>query len=35
MNTTSFQGSNYSHFQQTQILGTSGLKILDGEDLSK
>jgi len=30
MNTTSFQGSNYSHFQQTQVLGTSGLKILDG-----
>lgn len=34
MNTTSLQGTTYNHFQQTQVLGQSGLKILDGEDLS-
>ena len=30
MNTTSFQSSNYSHSQQTQIQGQSGLKIMAG-----
>lgn len=34
MRNTGFQTSNYSHAQQTQILGTSGLKIFAGEDLS-
>jgi hypothetical protein len=34
MNTTSFQTNHYSHLQQTQIQGQSGLKILTGEDLS-
>lgn len=34
MNTTSFQTNHYSHLQQTQIQGQSGLKILAGEDLS-
>jgi len=29
MNSTSFQGSNYNHFQQMQVLGTSRLKIQD------
>lgn len=34
MNTTSFQSTGYNHAQQTQVLGTSGLKILGGEDLT-
>jgi hypothetical protein len=34
MNTTSFQSTGYNHFQQRQILGSSGLKILEGEDLT-
>lgn len=34
MNTTSFQATGYNHAQQTQVLGTSGLKILGGEDLT-
>lgn len=34
MNTTSFQTNQYNHTHQTQIHGTSGLKILGGEDLS-
>jgi hypothetical protein len=35
MNTTSsFQSTGYNHAQQTQILGTSGLKIFGGEDLT-
>ncbi len=35
MNTTSFQSSVYNHSLQSQIYGQSGLKIFDGEDLSK
>ena len=35
MNTTSsFQSTGYNHAQQTQILGTSGLKILGGDNLT-
>lgn len=34
MNTTSFQSTSYNHTQQAKILGTSGLKILEGEDLT-
>lgn len=34
MNKTTFQATGYSHAQQTQIMGTSGLKILAGEDLT-
>lgn len=32
--TSSFQSTGYNHAQQTQILGTSGLKIFTGEDLT-
>jgi hypothetical protein len=35
MNTTSFQSTTYNHAQQSKIQGYSGLKIFDGEDLSK
>ena len=31
----SFQSSTYSHSLQAQVLGPSGLKVFDGEDLSK
>lgn len=31
---TSFQSTGYKHSLQTQILGPSNLKILNGEDLS-
>lgn len=36
MNNTSssFQATGYNHAQQTQIIGTSGLKIFAGEDLT-
>jgi len=34
MNQTSFQSTGYNHAQQTQIMGTSGLKIFGGEDLT-
>lgn len=34
MSNTTFQATGYSHAQQTQIMGTSGLKILAGEDLT-
>lgn len=34
MNQTSFNSTVYNHAQQTQILGTSGLKIFSGEDLT-
>ncbi len=34
MNTTSFQSSIYKHSFQSGVHGTSGLKIMDGEDLS-
>ena len=30
MNTTSFQSNQYNHLQQTQLLGSSGLKIMAG-----
>lgn len=30
MNQTSFQATGYNHAQQTQIIGTSGLKIFSG-----
>ncbi len=30
MNTTSFQSTGYNHAQQTQVIGTSGLKIFGG-----
>jgi hypothetical protein len=34
MNTTSFQSTMYNHPQQTKMIGTSGLKIFEGEDLT-
>lgn len=34
LNTTSFQTNQYNHAYQTGIQGTSGLKIMSGEDLS-
>ena len=34
MNTTSFQSSVYKHSFQSNVHGQSGLKIMDGEDLS-
>lgn len=30
MNKTSFQATGYNHAQQTQMIGTSGLKIFSG-----
>ena len=34
MNQTSLHSTGYNHAQQTQILGTSGLKIFSGADLT-
>ena len=35
MKGTSYQTTHYDHAQQVQIQGQSGLKIFDGEDLSR